>query len=83
MEGIMFKAKDYAEAENFRSPRYREAVRQYCGVGDSIGLGYDSKGKISILPFVITKILLQSGRSTYSIIRIHRYIEGKMWLGTG
>ena len=49
----MFNTKDYAEAENFRSPRYREAVKQYCGVGDSIGLGYDSKGKISILPFVI------------------------------
>jgi len=31
--------------------------------------------------FVITKILLHCGRSTYSIIRIHRDIEGKMWFG--
>ena len=45
MKGIMFKNKDYAEAENFRSPRYREAVRQYCGIGEGIGLGYGPKGK--------------------------------------
>ncbi len=43
MERIMSKTKGYAKAENFRLPRYREAVKQYCGVGESIGLGYGSK----------------------------------------
>ncbi len=41
----MFEIKDYAEAENFRSPRYREVVRHFCGVKEGDGSGYSSKGK--------------------------------------
>ncbi len=41
----MSKTKDYAEVENFRSPRYRKVVKRYCGVGENTGLGYGSKGK--------------------------------------
>ncbi|HDY67000.1 MAG TPA: DUF2851 family protein [Candidatus Scalindua sp.] len=41
----MSKTKDYAEVENFRSPRYREVVKRYCGVRENADLNYSAKGK--------------------------------------
>jgi RNAse (barnase) inhibitor barstar len=41
----MFKTKNYTEVENFRSPRYREVVKRYCGIGENADLNYSAKGK--------------------------------------
>ncbi|MFQ5963955.1 MAG: DUF2851 family protein [Candidatus Scalinduaceae bacterium] len=41
----MFNIKDYAEAENFRSSRYSEIVRHFCGIKEDEKLRYGPKGK--------------------------------------